>query len=69
MQDQKGNARRYKGISGTKEPIVCSNCGKTFYAIPNRKYCSEECRKIANIKIKKENSKEFYEERRKRAMQ
>jgi len=32
-------------IDGTKR---CRRCGRKFEAVRNRRYCSDECRKLAN---------------------
>ena len=41
-------------IDGTKR---CHRCGRKFEAVRNRRYCSEECRKAANLEKHRECSR------------
>ena len=34
--------------------IIGGICGKEFEGVGNKRYCSEECRKVANLKANKE---------------
>ena len=48
-------------IDGTKR---CRRCGRKFEAVRNRRYCSEECRKLANAEKHRERSRKYQEMKR-----
>lgn len=58
-QDQRGNYKRYHGLSGQLETKVCPICKKKFEGLRN-KYCSENCSKIAQKIARKENFQNYY---------
>ena len=45
-----------KPIDGTR---TCSRCGAKFIANRNRRYCSDECRKLAYMEKHRENSRRY----------
>ena len=53
--EQGRKVRRAKEIS-TRKKIKCPICGKMFTPKNGRKYCSNECLKVANIQKAKENN-------------
>lgn len=48
-------------IDGTKR---CRRCGRKFEAVRNRRYCSDECRKMANLEKHRECSRKYQEMKR-----
>ena len=48
-------------IDGTKR---CRRCGRKFDAMRNRRYCSDECRKLANAEKHRECSRRYAERAR-----
>ena len=48
----------YEPIDGTKR---CRRCGRKFEAVRNRRYCSDECRKMANAEKHRERSRRYAE--------
>lgn len=50
-----------KPIDGTKR---CRRCGRKFEARGNRRYCSDECRKAANLEKHRAYSRRYAERAR-----